>query len=105
MDARQTANHYDCCYQSACYMSVCGTGPRGGNSAGGDAPWASKSSVFALLNSDLPAPPAAATGEEDPLLAMKKDKKIKKVMAARVKGTAGSLQPAPSCQSWRCFTP
>ena len=86
-------------------MSVCGAGPRGGNSAGGNAPWASKSSVFALLNSDLPPPPAAAVEEEDALLAMKKDKKMKKVIAACVTGTADSLNPAPCCHSWRSFAP
>ncbi len=46
-------------------------------------PWAAKSTVFALLNSEqVPArPPSAAAveEEEDPMLLMQKHKKFKKV--------------------------
>ena len=46
----------------------------------GDAPWASKSSVYALLNSDVPTKrqQPATEEEEDPLAAIKAHKKHKK---------------------------
>ena len=46
-------------------------------------PWMAKSTVHAVLNSDLPfkkpAPPDPAEDEEDPMILMKKQKKLKKV--------------------------
>jgi hypothetical protein len=57
-------------------------GGRGGDDSG-DAPWASKTSVYALLNSEvpvkIPAPRTAVEEEEDPMHIMKKQKKLKKV--------------------------
>ena len=48
-----------------------------------DMPWMAKSTVHAVLNSDLPyksaGPTDPADEEEDPMLLMKKQKKLKKV--------------------------
>lgn len=50
--------------------------------SGGDDPWASKTSIHALLNADLPMPKRsrpAEPEEEDPMVVMKRQKKLEKV--------------------------
>lgn len=67
----------------ACNLVICAAGPGSTDGgAGGDEPWASKTSVYALLNSGMPVPkPSRPEIKEDPLLQMKKQKKMKKVSA------------------------
>ena len=56
-------------------------------------PWMAKSTVHAVLNSDLPfkkpAAPDPAEDEEDPMVLIKKQKKLKKVGVLYTVGICG----------------
>ena len=63
-------------------VNMCSAVDEGGatGEAAQDAPWASKSSVYSLLNSKTPARPSKQLeDEEDPMLAMKREKKHRKL--------------------------